>query len=101
MQVKGLLLDSGGAGREEGLLPSTAGLIRCAPRPLPPPQVKGLLLDSEVLGAKKDYYLKGAHVLVGTPELLAAALAPPEGVEAVQHADVVCVDEVDACFQVG
>lgn len=108
---------------------------------LHPFQVKGLLLDSEVLSAKKEFYLKGAHVLVGaysplclqppcmhadsrplravclpavcsrgaahrrwssagTPELIAAALQPPDAVEAVQHVDVVAVDEVDACFQV-
>ena len=28
-------------------------------------QVKGLLLESEVELAKKEYYLKGAHVVVG------------------------------------
>lgn len=36
----------------------------------------------------------------GTPELIAAALQPPDAVEAAQHVDVVAVDEVDACFQV-
>ncbi len=33
-------------------------------------QVKGLLLDSEVEGAKKEFYLKGAHVLVGAALML-------------------------------
>jgi hypothetical protein len=32
---------------------------------LPWLQVKGLLLESEVELAKKEYYLKGAHVVVG------------------------------------
>ncbi|KAL4447639.1 hypothetical protein ABPG75_004858 [Micractinium tetrahymenae] len=62
-------------------------------------KVRGLLLDTEAASAKKENYLRGAHVVVGTPELIAAALAEPEAVEAVQHAAVLAVDEVDACFQ--
>ncbi|KAL4428688.1 hypothetical protein ABPG77_009794 [Micractinium sp. CCAP 211/92] len=68
-------------------------------------KVRGLLLDSEVASAKKEGYLKGAHVLrcslgpAGTPELIAEALAEPEALEVVQHTGVLAVDEVDACFQ--
>ena len=36
----------------------------------------------------------------GTPDLIAEVLTPPDAVEAVQHVEVVAVDEVDACFQV-
>jgi 2-keto-3-deoxy-galactonokinase len=34
-------------------------------------QVRGLLLASEVASAKQDYYLKGAHVVVGEPYIAA------------------------------
>ncbi|KAI3429427.1 hypothetical protein D9Q98_005521 [Chlorella vulgaris] len=63
-------------------------------------KVRGLLLASEVASAKQDYYLKGAHVVVGTPELIAEALSAPEAMEGLAgHLEVVAVDEVDACFQ--
>ena len=58
-------------------------------------KVKGLLLPDEVEMAVNRQYLGGAHVVVGTPELLVQALE--RGVEAVQHAEIVVVDEVDAC----
>jgi hypothetical protein len=41
-----------------------------------------------------------AAAAAGTPELIAAALTPPEAVEVVQHLEGLAVDEVDACFQV-
>lgn len=48
-----------------------------------------------------DGYLRWAHVVVGTPQLLAAAVARgSEGAELMQHCKVVAVDEVDMCFQV-
>ncbi len=36
-------------------------------------QVKGLLMDEEVALAQQQGYLKGVHVVVGTPACLAAA----------------------------
>ncbi len=65
------------------------------------PQVKGLLLDDEVDAARRDNYLFGAHVVVGTPALVAAAMAPPGGAAVMEHTKVVAIDEVDACFEVG
>ncbi len=64
-------------------------------------QVRGVLDDAEAAAACDDGWLAGAHVVVGTPECLAAAAAPPQG--AALWADVrgVAVDEADACLQVG
>lgn len=59
-------------------------------------KVKGLVLDHEVEEAVTNRYLDGAHVVVGTPKLVAAALA--RGVEVVQHCVSLCVDEADACY---
>ena len=54
-----------------------------------PWQVRGLLLDEEVDHAKRDYYLKGVHIVVGTPQLMAAAMAGPDPQPVVQHTKVV------------
>lgn len=59
-------------------------------------KVKGLVLDHEVEEAVTNRYLDGAHVVVGTPKLIAAALG--RGVEVVQHCVSLCVDEADACY---
>jgi superfamily II DNA/RNA helicase len=59
-------------------------------------RVKGLLLASEVGAAVEERYLAGAHVVVGTPDLIQEAMG--RGVQVAQHAAVVAVDEVDACF---
>lgn len=59
-------------------------------------KVRGLLLPDEVELAASDRCLAlKAHVLVATPDLIAAAL--DRGVDVVQHARVLVVDEVDAC----
>ncbi|GAB4823402.1 hypothetical protein N2152v2_010448 [Parachlorella kessleri] len=79
-------------------IPGTGGNIfqYDGPRGL---KVKGLLLDEELELVTQAYYLRGAHVVVGTPELLSAALHTSEGAELLQHTQVVAVDEVDLCFQ--
>lgn len=59
-------------------------------------KVKGLLLPDEVEMAVLDRYIAGAHVVVGTPDLVAEALE--RGVEVAQYCEVVVVDEVDACY---
>ena len=65
-------------------------------------QVRGLLDKEEVLWAKTRGLLRGAHLLVATPSALAEAMAPPDAAaDALRHARLLVVDEVDACFQVG
>lgn len=60
-------------------------------------KVRGLILDDEVDQAVEHRYLEGAHVVIGTPPLIAEALA--RGVEVVQHCRGICFDEADACFK--
>ncbi len=64
--------------------------------------MRGLLDKEEVLWAKTRGLLRGAHLLVATPAALAEAMAPPDAaLDALRHARLLVVDEVDACFQVG
>eukprot|EP00887_Chlorella_sp_A99_P003266 scaffold9.g3266.t1 len=94
IKAHGRLLDAGA-----GLLGPPLLLLERGGRTLAP-GVRGLLLDEELEHAKKDFYLKGVHVVVGTPAMIAAALAPPDPLPSVmQHVKVVAVDEVDACYQ--
>ena len=60
-------------------------------------KVRGLQMPAEVERSVEERYLSCAHVVVGTPDLIAEALK--SGVEVSQHALAVCVDEVDACYQ--
>ena len=60
-------------------------------------KVKGLVLEEEVEQAVTNRYIQGAHVVVGTPDLIASALE--RGVEVAQHCVAVCVDEADACYK--
>jgi hypothetical protein len=61
-------------------------------------KVRGLLLDDEVVAAQKEGYLKGAHVVVGTPDIVARVMTGPDGVDVARHCVGLAVDEVDACF---
>ena len=63
-------------------------------------RVRGVLDDGEALAARVGGALAGAHVVVGTPDALAAATepgAPP----ITAHALAVAVDEADACLHAG
>ena len=64
-------------------------------------QVKGVLDKEEVLFAKTQSYLYGAHVVVGTPDCLAELSQQPNAQPVMAHVQAVAVDEVDACFEVG
>ena len=64
-------------------------------------QVKGVLDKEEVLFAKTQSYLYGAHVVVGTPDCLAELSQQPNAQTVMAHVQAVAVDEVDACFEVG
>lgn len=64
-------------------------------------QVRGALGPVEVEMAKKERYLAGTHVVVGTPEALLEVVAGGEAQELMRHCKTIVVDEVDACFQVG
>ena len=64
-------------------------------------QVKGVLDKEEVLFAKTQSYLYGAHVVVGTPDCLAELSQQPNAQPVMAHVRAVAVDEVDACFEVG
>ena len=66
-----------------------------------PVQVKGVLDKEEVLFAKTQSYLYGAHVVVGTPDCLAELSQQPSAQPVMAHVQAVAVDEVDACFEVG
>ena len=66
-----------------------------------PVQVKGVLDKEEVLFAKTQSYLYGAHVVVGTPDCLAELSQQPNAQPVMAHVKAVAVDEVDACFEVG
>ena len=59
-----------------------------------------MLSTEEVLWAKNKEYLRGVHVVVGTPHCLAELAMEPRPLPALFHAVAVVVDEVDACFQV-
>ena len=64
--------------------------------------MRGLLDKEELLWAKTSGLLAGADLLVATPAALAEAMAEPSAVaDALRHARLLVVDEVDACFQVG
>lgn len=60
-------------------------------------KVKGLILEDEVEQAVENRSIKGAHVVIGTPPLIVAALH--RGVEVVQHCRALCVDEADSCYK--
>jgi hypothetical protein len=64
-------------------------------------QVRGVLDDAEAAAAGGGAWLRGAHVVVGTPAHLAAAAAGPAGPELWAGVRAVAVDEADACLQVG
>lgn len=89
-----LLLQFFGGSVNVGIPGERSNLFRYkGPRGL---KVKGLLLEHEVDLAVNQGYLRGCHVVVGTPELVAEAQSL--GIEAVQHAKTVVIDEVDACM---
>eukprot|EP00891_Asterochloris_glomerata_P003480 jgi/Astpho2/3480/Aster-08115 len=62
-------------------------------------KVKGVLDKEEVLFAKTQSYLYGAHVVVGTPDCLAELSQQPNAQPVMAHVRAVAVDEVDACFE--
>jgi hypothetical protein len=57
--------------------------------------------EAEAAAAGDGAWLRGAHVVVGTPAHLAAAAAGPAGPELWAGVRAVAVDEADACLQVG
>ncbi|KAK9828026.1 hypothetical protein WJX81_001394 [Elliptochloris bilobata] len=62
-------------------------------------KVRGVLDGAEVAAARGGGWLRGDHVVVGTPECLGAAAAPPGGFPVWAGARAVAVDEADACLQ--
>ena len=64
-------------------------------------QVRGVLDDAEAAAAREGGWLRGTHVVVGTPQALAAAAAQPGGAPLWADAHAVAVDEADACLQAG
>lgn len=63
-------------------------------------QVKGLLDKEEVLLAKNSGSLRGAHVVIGTPDAVAEAVSAPDPVPVLGSLKALAVDEADACLQV-
>lgn len=62
-------------------------------------KVRGLLTDQEVLMSKTIGYLKGAHVVIATPDNLAEVHKFPEFRGLFNDLKAVAIDEVDACFK--
>ena len=85
----------GGSLASDGIPGNRSNMFRFnGPRGL---RVKGLIMENEVDQAVEDRYLHGAHVVVGTPELISAAMA--RGVNVIgPDCRAVVVDEADACF---
>ena len=85
----------GGSLASDGIPGNKSNMFRFnGPRGL---RVKGLILEDEVDRAVEDRYLHGAHVVVGTPELISAAM--DRGVNVIgPDCRAVVVDEADACF---
>jgi superfamily II DNA/RNA helicase len=95
VQVAMLVFRLFGGSVNPGLAPGErSNMFRFAgPRGL---RVRGLLVPEEAAAAAAERGLRGAHVVVGTPELIEVALKA--GVEVAHHARVVVVDEADACL---
>lgn len=60
-------------------------------------KVKGCLDTEEVLRAKNAGTLRGAHVVVGTPECLAECLEEPSAFPVMQHSKVRAASVGSAC----
>ena len=94
VQIAMLVFKLFGGSVNPGIPGSSGNMFRyVGPRGI---KVKGLLLEDEVESAVTNRYLFGAHVVVGTPHLIASALE--RGVEVTQHVQAVVVDEADACY---
>lgn len=71
-------------------------------------KVRGLVLPDELGSVRSESFLQGVHVLVATPQLLAAAIqstykgGSKDGakVDVFHDTKVLVVDEVDECFKV-
>lgn len=85
----------GGSLASDGIPGNKSNMFRFnGPRGL---RVKGLILEDEVDQAVEKRYLHGAHVVVGTPELISEAMG--RGVNVIgTDCRAVVVDEADACF---
>ncbi|KAL6770738.1 hypothetical protein ACKKBF_B32455 [Auxenochlorella protothecoides x Auxenochlorella symbiontica] len=98
VQVTMLMYQLLGGSLNRGHVPGTPGNMfnYSGPRGI---KVRGQLLPEEVEAARGDGYLDAVHAVVGTPELIAAAMQMPGGVEIVQHAKLLVIDEADACAE--
>ena len=86
----------GGSVASDGIPGNRSNMFRyTGPRGV---RVKGLVLEDEVDQAVEQRYLYGAHVVVGTPKLIAEAMA--RGVKIIgSDCRAIVVDEADACFK--
>jgi superfamily II DNA/RNA helicase len=86
----------GGSVASDGIPGNRANMYKfTGPRGL---RVKGLILEDEVEQAVEHQYLFGAHVVVGTPDLIFEAIS--RGVTVVgKDCRAIVVDEADACFK--
>lgn len=86
----------GGSVASDGIPGNKSNMFRyTGPRGL---RIKGLILEDEVDQAVEQRYLYGAHVVVGTPQLIAEAME--RGVSVItKDCRAIVVDEADACFK--